>query len=255
MTELHLKGKVALITGVSGGIGSVIARRVAAAGATVVGTYVAAAEAIQSLSRNITETGGACYTVQLDQRSPEAIEALVETIRKQYGRLDILVNNAAWNTLIPFADLDALTTDVWDRVMETNLRGPYLLSRACAAMLKADGGGHIVNVSSIGGITPIGSSIAYACSKAGLNHLTRCLAVALAPDVAVNCIAPGLVANTRMADRALNTDDQQTAQAETLLGTGASAEDIAAQLLTFLTSKSVTGQTIAVDGGVPRAMR
>lgn len=255
MSELHLNGKVALITGASGGIGATVARYVAGAGATVVATYVGAADAMQSLSHEIGEAGGACHAEQLDQRSPESISALVEAVRQRHGRLDILVNNAAWNVAVPFGDLDALSVDIWDRILETNLRGPFLLAQACAPMLKADGGGHVVNISSIGGITPIGSSIAYACSKAGLNHLTRCLAVALAPDVAVNCIASGLVENTRMADRAMDADAQKTARAATLLGTGATPEDIAAQLLAFLKSRSITGQTIAVDGGVVGAMR
>ena len=115
--------------------------------------------------------------------------------------MDILVNNAAWNIGIPFTDLDALTPEIWDRVLETNLRGPYLLARAFAPHLRAHGAGRIVNIASVGGLYPASSSIAYSASKAGLIHLTRCLAVALAPDVTVNCIAPGLVEGTRMAQR------------------------------------------------------
>ena len=145
--------------------------------------------------------GGHANVLQLDQRSPAAIDACIATIPRKHGRLDILVNNAAWNIGIPFPDLDALTPDIWDRVLETNLRAPFLLARAAARLLKADGGGHIVNISSAGGISPGSSSIAYSASKAGLNHLTRCLAVAMAPEVAVNCVAPGLVENTRMAKR------------------------------------------------------
>ena len=121
-------------------------------------------------------------------------------------------------------------------------------------MLKADGGGHIVNISSAGGISPGSSSIAYSSSKAGLNHLTRCLAVAMAPDVAVNCIAPGLVENTRMAKR-LPEAVARGARAQAVLGRVGQPEDIAEQVLTFVTSKSVTGQTIVIDGGMPGAMR
>ena len=100
-------------------------------------------------------------------------------IAAEWQQLDILVNNAAWNIGIPFPNLDELNADIWDRVLETNLRGPFLLARAGAKLLQA-GDGHIVNISSAGGISP-GSSIAYSSSKAGLNHLTRCLAVAMAP--------------------------------------------------------------------------
>jgi 3-oxoacyl-[acyl-carrier protein] reductase len=121
-------------------------------------------------------------------------------------------------------------------------------------LLKADGGGHIVNISSAGGISPGSSSIAYSSSKAGLNHLTRCLAVAMAPDVAVNCIAPGLVENTRMAKR-LPEAVARGARQQAVLGRVGQPEDIAAQVLTFVTSKSITGQTVVIDGGMPGAMR
>ena len=192
--------------------------------------------------------------LQLDQRSPEAIDACMATIAATHGRLDILINNAAWNIGIPFPDLDALTADIWDRVLETNLRAPFLLARAGARLLKADGGGHIVNISSAGGISPGSSSIAYSSSKAGLNHLTRCLAVALAPEVAVNCVAPGLVENTRMAKR-LPDAIASGARRQAVLGRVGQPEDIAAQVLTFVTSTSITGQTMVVDGGMPGAMR
>jgi len=178
----------------------------------------------------------------------------VSTIAATYRRLDVLVNNAAWNIGIPFPDLDALTPDIWDRVLETNLRAPFLLARAAAKLLKADGGGHIVNISSAGGISPGSSSIAYSSSKAGLNHLTRCLAVAMAPNVAVNCIAPGLVENTRMAKR-LPEAVARGARQQAVLGRVGQSEDIAEQVLTFVTSKSVTGQTVVIDGGMPGAMR
>jgi 3-oxoacyl-[acyl-carrier protein] reductase len=112
-----------------------------------------------------------------------------------------------------------------------------------------------VNISSIGGIAPIGSSIAYAASKAALNHLTRCLAVAMAPAVAVNCIASGLVENTRMSNRALDPAAQEAARQRALLGRTTQTSDIAAQVITFVTSTSVTGQTIVIDGGSLETLR
>ena len=147
-----------------------------------------------------------------------------------------------------------MTPEIWDRVLETNLRAPFLLARAAAALLKADGGGHIVNISSVGGITPGSSSIAYSSSKAGLNHLTRCLAVAMAPDVAVNCVAPGLVEDTRMAQR-LPEAVAAGARRQAILGRVANVDDIAEQVFTYVTSTSVTGQVAAIDGGVPAGMR
>lgn len=251
---MQLKEQVALVTGASGDIGGAIARTLGAQGAHVVVGYVGAVEAAQQTVDDIVAAGGSASSQQLDQRDPDAIEACIAAIAAAHGRLDILVNNAAWNIGIPFPDLDALTPDIWDRVLETNLRAPFLLARAAASMLKADGGGHIVNISSAGGISPGSSSIAYSSSKAGLNHLTRCLAVAMAPEVAVNCVAPGLVEDTRMANR-LPDNVADGARRQAVLGRVGQAEDIAAQVLTFVTSTSISGQTMVVDGGMPGAMR
>ena len=168
--------------------------------------------------------------------------------------MDILVNNAAWNIGIPFTDLDALTADIWDRVLETNLRGPYLLARACAPHLRAHGAGRIVNIASLGGLYPASSSIAYSASKAGLIHLTRCLAVALAPDVTVNCIAPGLVEGTRMAQR-MPEEVAEMERQQAVLGQVASIADIAAQAVMFCRAESITGQVLVIDGGIPGGMR
>jgi 3-oxoacyl-[acyl-carrier protein] reductase len=249
-----LTGKVALVTGGSGDIGGAIARRLGREGAHVVLTFVGAKDAADKTVHDITTQGGSASALQLDQRSAESIDACIAAVGTSRGRLDILVNNAAWNIGIPFPDLDALTPDIWDRVLETNVRGPFLLARAAAKLLKADGGGHIVNISSAGGISPGSSSIAYSSSKAALNHLTRCLAVAMAPEVAVNCIAPGLVENTRMAKR-LPENVARGARAQAVLGRVGQPDDIAAQVVAFVTSTSVTGQTIVIDGGMPGAMR
>lgn len=251
---MQLTSKVALVTGASGDIGGAIARALGAQGAHVVVSYVGATDAAQQTVDDIVAAGGSASSQQLDQRDPAAIEACIAAIRDAHGRLDILINNAAWNIGIPFPDLDALTPDIWDRVLETNLRAPFLLARAAAPMLKADGGGHIVNISSAGGISPGSSSIAYSSSKAALNHLTRCLAVAMAPEVAVNCVAPGLVEDTRMANR-LPDNVADGARRQAVLGRVGQAQDIAAQVLTFVTSSSISGQTMVVDGGMPGAMR
>ena len=253
-STMILRDTVALVTGGSGEIGGAVARRLGSAGAHVVVTYVGAQDAAAAATSDITRAGGSASTQQLDQREPEAIETCIQAVTEAQGRLDVLVNNAAWNIGIPFPQLDALTPEIWDRVLETNLRAPFLLARASAKLLKADGGGHIVNISSAGGISPGSSSIAYSSSKAGLNHLTRCLAVAMAPEVAVNCVAPGLVENTRMANR-LPEAVAAGARRQAVLGRVGQADDIAEQVLMFVTSTSITGQIMVVDGGMPGAMR
>ena len=250
----ELEGKVSLVTGGSGDIGSAIAKRLGQSGSTVVITYVGAEDLANQTVDKIKAEGGNASALRLDQRDPNEIEAIISQVSQDQGRLDILVNNAAWNIGIPFPNLEELTAEIWDRVLETNLRAPFLLARAAASLLKADGGGHIVNISSAGGISPGSSSIAYSSSKAGLNHLTRCLAVAMSPDVAVNCVAPGLVENTRMANR-LPDAVSNAARKQAILGKVGQTEDIAEQVLTFVTSTSVTGQTIVIDGGLPGSMR
>ena len=250
----ELEGKVSLVTGGSGDIGNAIAKRLGQSGSTVVITYVGAEDLANQTVDEIKAEGGNASALRLDQRDPNEIEAIISQVSQDQGRLDILVNNAAWNIGIPFPNLEELTAEIWDRVLETNLRAPFLLARAAASLLKADGGGHIVNISSAGGISPGSSSIAYSSSKAGLNHLTRCLAVAMSPDVAVNCVAPGLVENTRMANR-LPDAVSNAARKQAILGKVGQTEDIAEQVLTFVTSTSVTGQTIVIDGGLPGSMR
>ena len=245
---------VALVTGASGDIGAAIAKILGNNGWHVIGTYVGAADAAAATVAAVIDTGGSAEAMQLDQRDPAAIDAIIAAIDENHGRLDVLVNNAAWNIGIPFRRLEDLDADIWDRVLETNLRAPFLLARAAADLLKAGDGGHIVNISSAGGITPGSSSIAYSSSKAGLNHLTRCLAVAMSPEVAVNCSAPGLVEIMRMAQR-LPDNVAQGARQTAVLGRVGQADDIANQTLTFVQSRSITGQIMVIDGGMPGAMR
>jgi len=246
--------RVAFVTGGSGDIGGAIARALATAGADVAISYVGQLAAAATTVDALRATGRHSLAVQLDQRDAAAIAAAVARVVTALGRVDILVNNAAWNIGIPFTDLDTLTAEIWDRVLETNLRGPYLLARACAPHLRAHGAGRIVNIASLGGLYPVSSSIAYSASKAGVIHLTRCLAVALAPDVTVNCIAPGLVEGTHMAQR-MPEEVAEMERAQAVLGQVASIEDIAAQVVMFCRAESITGQVLVIDGGIPGGMR
>jgi 3-oxoacyl-[acyl-carrier protein] reductase len=251
---MDLGGTVAFVTGGSGDIGAAIAKALAGAGADVAVSYVGHLDGATVTSAAIEAAGRRSAKVQLDQRDPDSIDKAIADIVRTFGRLDILVNNAGWNIGIPFADLDALTADIWNRVHETNLRGPYLLSRAAAPHLRAQGAGRIVNIASVGGMSPASSSIAYSASKAGLIHLTRCLAVALAPSITVNCVAPGLVEGTRLAQR-LPPAVAEGARRQAVLGRTASVDDIADQVVTFCRADSVTGQVLVVDGGMPVGMR
>ena len=251
---MDLARKTAFVTGGSGDIGGAIANALAIAGADIAISYIGASDRANATASAVREHGRRSLAVQLDQRDPASIDAAARKVLDEFGRLDILVNNAAWNIGIPFKDLDALTVEIWDRVLETNLRGPFLLARTLAPHLRAHGCGRIVNIASTGGLLPASSSVAYSSSKAGLIHLTRCLAVALGPEVTVNCIAPGLVEGTRMAKRVPEAV-VEGALKQVVLGRTGSAQDIADQVVTFCRAESVTGQVVVVDGGMPGAMR
>ncbi len=255
---MEIRGKTALVTGGAGGVGSAITRALVREGVHVTISFVenleGDQEAAEQLLSEMQATGVKCSTVPLDQRDHSSILACVDTVINEWGQLDILVNNAGWNIGIDFADLDTLTEDIWDRVLETNLRGPFLLSRAFAKHLRANGSGRIVNIASIGGLTPMGSSMAYSCSKAGLIHLTRCLSVAFGPDVTVNAICPGLVEGTRVAKN-LTKDVEKKVRDLAILKRGTSAQDIAEQAVLLCKSETITGQAIAIDAGIPGAMR
>jgi 3-oxoacyl-[acyl-carrier protein] reductase len=251
---MDLAGKVAFVTGGSGDIGKAIALALAGSGTDVVVSYAGDGGRADAAVEAIRRAGRQGHAVQLDQRDPKSIDACVEEMMGHFGRIDILVNNAAWNIAIPFTELDALTADIWDRVLETNLRGPFLLCRAFASELRRHKAGRIINIASIAGLAPGGSSIAYAAGKSALIHLTHCLAVAMAPDVTVNCIAPGLVEGTRMAGR-LPEEMKQSIRSQVVLGRTGSADDIAQMAVAYCRADSVTGQTIVVDGGAPIGMR
>jgi len=246
---MDLQGRVAFVTGGSGDLGAAICERLARAGSHVAVGYVGNRDGAEKVAGLVTSLGRRATIVQLDQADAAACEIAVNAAAGALGRLDILVNNAGWNIGIPFPDLDALTVEVWDRLQHTNLRGPFLLARAAAPHMRTQGAGRIVNIASIAGLRPTGSSIGYAASKSALIHLTRCLAVALAPTITVNCVAPGLIEGTRMAQR-IPPAVVENVRKTVVLGRGADVGDIAAQVETFCRADSVTGQVLVADGGL-----
>jgi 3-oxoacyl-[acyl-carrier protein] reductase len=246
---MDLKGAVALVTGGNGGLGQRICHALAREGAHVAVVYAQSRSQAEAVARDLAsrhQVNAAAFACDITDAA--AVEKLVGDVTARFGRLDILVNDAAYNKAIPFPDLDSLTEDVWDRIMAVNLAGPMRLTKAVAPVMKAQGRGRIVNIASVAGLQPTGSSIAYAVSKAGLIHLTRCMAVALAPETLVNCVAPGLLEGTR-ATANLRPEQIERSAAGALLRKAADKDDCADMVATMCRTETMTGQTVVIDAG------
>jgi 3-oxoacyl-[acyl-carrier protein] reductase len=245
---VDVAGRVAVVTGGNGGLGRRISRKLAEAGAHVVVVYQHSTADAEGVANELAELGPCSIALQADVSQAEDVESLVQRVLDALGRLDILVNNASYNQWVPFADLDTLEPELWDHIIRTNTTGPFLCTRSAAPALKASGAGRVVNIASVAGFVPSGSSMAYAVSKAGVIHLTRCMAVALAPHVTVNCVAPGLMEGTRMTGRLAPEFVQANLQGAALKR-AAEKDDVADQVLTFVRSDTTTGQTVVIDAG------
>jgi len=246
---VHLADAVVVVTGGTGGLGSRISRAFARQRARVAVVYLSRTEAAEALCRELCAEGAeAALAVQADVTAADQVNRIVEQVAAQWGRLDVLVNNAAFNQGVPFSDLDALTPDIWTRILHANATAPYLMARAVAPLMRAQHQGRIINIGSVSGFKPGGSSIAYSVSKAALAHLTRCLALALAPDVLVNCVAPGLMEGTVMTERML-PEQVQRGKDEAVLRRTVDKNDVAEQVVTLAKSDSTTGQNVIIDAG------
>lgn len=233
--------RVVVVTGSSSGIGAACARAFAAYGEKVVVNSRASVTDGQAVAAEV----GGTY-IQADVSTVEGAQALVDGSLAAYGRIDVLVNNAGTTVKIPHTDLDAATPEVWLRIYETNVVGPFVTTRAALPALRA-AHGCVVNVSSLAGIRPVGSSIPYAASKAALNHQTRLLAAALGPEVRVNAIAPGLVDTPWTADWAA---EHAAVAAMAPLQRVASPEDCAHLVVALADAAYTTGEVVLVDGGM-----
>jgi 3-oxoacyl-[acyl-carrier protein] reductase len=246
---MDLTGAVALVTGGNGGLGQRICHALAKEGVHVAVMYARSRGQAEGVARELTsrhQINTAAFAS--DITDGVAVERVVGDVTRCFGRLDILVNDAAYNKAIPFPDLDNMTMEVWDKIIAVNLTGPMRLIKAVAPVMKAQGRGRIVNISSVAGVGPTGSSIAYAVSKAGLIHLTRCMAVAVAPETLVDCVAPGLLEGTR-ATANLRPEFIERSAATSLLKKPADKDDCADMVVTMCRTETMTGQTIVIDSG------
>src|SRR5579863_7248469 len=246
---MDLNGAVALVTGGNGGLGQRICHALAKEGVHIAVMYAQSRDQAEGVARDLAsrhQTNAAAFACDITDDA--AVAEVVDNVVKRFGRLDILVNDAAYNKSVQFADLDGLTMEVWDKIIAVNLTGPMRLTKAVAPVMKAQGRGRIVNIASVAGVGPTGSSIAYAVAKAGLIHLTRCMAVALAPETLVNCVAPGLLEGTR-ATANLRPEMIERSASSSLLKKAADKDDCADMVVTMCRTETMTGQTIVIDSG------
>jgi ketoreductase RED2 len=235
---------VALVTGSTSGIGAEVARRLVARGDRVVLNSVSSVDAGRAM---VQELGDATHYVQGDISVEADVARLVEETVGHFGSLDVLVNNAGTTQVIPHHDLDAATPEVFRRLYDVNVVGTWALTVAAMPHLRASGNGCVVNVSSLAGVRPTGSSIPYAASKAALNHVTRLLANVVGPEVRVNAVAPGLVDTPWTADwDAIRAAVQERAP----LKRSATPADVAEVVLGLIAAEYVTGEIVVVDGGL-----
>lgn len=240
---------VAIVTGGGTGVGRACVLQLARRGFDVVVNYSRSESDAAETASDASQYETTVTAIRCDVSNDDDVRKMVDQVDRQHGRLDVLINNAAVTDFVPYPDLDGLTEAMWDRVLAVNLKGPFFVSRAAAELLSAGDGGAIVNVSSVAAITGMGSSIAYAASKAGVNSMTKSLAKTLAPKVRVNAVCPGPI-DSRWIRQGIPDWDINDMVADYPIPKPSSPDDIADAVLFFALGTSMTtGQILSVDGG------
>ncbi|MEU5848870.1 SDR family NAD(P)-dependent oxidoreductase [Saccharopolyspora shandongensis] len=237
--------RVALVTGSSSGIGAEVTRRLAADGMRVVINSARSVEAGEELAAALP---GAVY-LRADIAQQDEARQLVDATVERFGRLDVLVNNAGTSRPIPHHDLEAADLVVWREIFGVNVFGTWQTTVAAMPALRESGNGVVVNISSIAGSRPAGSSIPYAVSKAAIEHMTRLLAKAVGPDVRVNAVAPGLIETPWIQGKDFFKPIVEQVQDTTPLRRVGRPDDVAEAVHSLINSTYTTGQVLLVDGG------
>ncbi len=240
----ELKGKTVLITGGARRLGQAIALAMAEAGAQIALTYLNSAnEAAQTVSE-IERKGTKGLAVRCDVRQEASVAQAVAAVLDKFGRLDVLINNAG---TFAAARFEEITAAQWDDIFATNVRGPFLVSKYCVPALRAVRG-RIIHLGSLGGLKPWANHAHYSSSKAALHMLTRAMANALAPEIAVNCVAPGTI---DLEDSKYSPEFMRREAQRTPMNRNGTAQELADAVLYFATASSfITGQILIVDGGL-----
>jgi 3-oxoacyl-[acyl-carrier protein] reductase len=246
-----LEGKVALVTGAAVGLGRAIAVAYGREGARVIVNYSKSFQEAQETAELVKQAGGEPWLIQADVSQDGQVRSMVAETIERFGRLDLLVNNAGIIAVFPFADLEAMTDEVWDTTFDVNVKGTFLCCRAVVEPMRRQSQGRIINLASVAGLRPRGSSIAYSTSKAAVIHLSKCLAGILGPEIQVNVIAPGYIADTRTNEnRPQKEATLERMTKDAALKRVGKAEEVADVAL-FLATRGgfMTGSVMVVDGG------
>jgi len=239
-----LKGKTVFITGEARRLGKAIALAMAQAGANVAFTFRSSASEAKQTIKEIEATGVQALAFECDLRQPESAKDAVKNVLKHFKQIDLLINNAG---VFETANLEAITAEQWDEVFAVNVRAPFLVSQSCIPSLR-NVRGRIINMGSLGGEKPWATHAHYCSSKAALHMLTQVMAKALAPEIAVNCIAPGMI-DTGTGEKAPALLDRLAAH--TPMRKNGSPQDIVSAVMYFATAPHfITGQILTVDGGL-----
>jgi ketoreductase RED2 len=240
-------GRVAIVTGSSSGIGEETARRLSALGATVVVNSASSGEAGEAVAASLP--GNAAY-IRADISNQDEAHGLIDSTIERFGKLDYLINNAGWTTEVPHHKLDELTDEIFRKTFDVNVFGTWWLTKRAIPHLRKSDDPSIVNITSIAGVRPVGSSMAYSMTKAALNQMTLLLAKSYGP-IRVNAVAPGLVATPWTED----WDAMHAAVAATApIPRSATPDDCAEAVLALLRNKYTSGEIFVVDGGLTQRM-
>jgi NAD(P)-dependent dehydrogenase (short-subunit alcohol dehydrogenase family) len=236
-----LQGKMALVTGAAKRIGRILALELAKQGANLAITYRDSADEAGKTVAELEALGVKAIAVHCQVRDPQSVEDAVSAVYQNFGRLDLLVNNAG---MFETAVLEEISVAQWDAMFETNTRGPFLMAKAAHPYLKA-ARGRIINIGSLGGLHPWPTHGHYCTSKAALHMLTQTMSKAFAPEISVNCVAPGMIVNGEVSA------DYEHFAHKTPMKRNGCPEDVAAAVLFFATGPHfITGQILSVDGGL-----
>ena len=238
-----LAGKTALVTGAAKRIGRAIALKLAAAGANVAITYFGSQADAEESVRALAGFDVEAFAVRTDLNDPDSIRESVAAVVEEFGQLDILVNNAG---VFESAALEQITVAQWDHMFSTNTRAPFLVAQAAYPHLRAaEGGGRIIHIGSLGGTHPWATHAHYCTSKAALHMLSQTMAKAWAPEISVNCVAPGMIVQGEVGEAYAHFAER------TPMGRNGTADDVAEAVLFFATGPHfITGQLLGVDGGL-----